>query len=816
MRKLRISTFKHARDNQAQEHGITFADFCNEDLQNPQILDEEPTLDGASDVKLTAAAWSSALFKDGYRSNDTVVTASILVFDLDGRDKLGVNVDDHIQAVEALGHAYCLHSTTRSGFCEEGKAKLRLLLPLGRDVEPNEYVKLWDEIAAKLPEPPDQTRRHPGGIFFAPIVFAAHQDRYVFRADLSKPWLLSSFFTKSLEAQPEDYWLAQIRTASEKHHALNKACFALAAERTRRGISLAGLAALCEQALSENTVSAPVESWSAARRTIARAIEDGKDAAENEPIFDPLKATKTAALPQLRRTAEARLDAAAKRVKRGGSVQEAAFEVGRFVPHALDETVARETLEKAWKACKDTALSVSEAATALETGLGAGRAKPVGLFEAWKGELIPTSDGTGFAPTQTNVRLLLEHHPDLHELVYFDVRRGLPMYRTRPPWVPESDKTPYPCEILDWHERLLEPWVCKELGAQGINSGQTFRALLQLAVEEVDPLLEYFQGLPTATGTELLERVLIEAAGAEDSPYVRNVTKWWFASVYGRQVNPGEKADHAIVLSGPQGAGKSSFFEALFPEKLMQDCFTSSITKWEDKDCVISLSKYAIVELPELAHMTARSVEAVKAFMTERSAARRPAYHRIDKVFLRRAVFAGTTNADHDFLVDDSGGRRFWPVKVGERINLAWVRESRDRIWAEARWQYEVARRWWPETAEERAMCGEVQDTVSAKTNLYDILGAKLTKPAASADWRATVGSMGDGDEQPLLEPEQGKLGEVVKYVTTQQAALLAKVDILDPHKALLVKRTLIQLKWKERRTRINGERLRRWYPPDK
>ena len=58
-------------------------------------------------------------------------------------------------------------------------------------------------------------------------------------------------------------------------------------------------------------------------------------------------------------------------------------------------------------------------------------------------------------------------------------------------------------------------------------------------------------------------------------------------------------------------------------------------------------------------------------------------------------VFAGTTN-DSQFMNDWTGSRRYWPVKV-KKIDLDWVAEFRDQLWAEALLEYNSGATWWLE-----------------------------------------------------------------------------------------------------------------------
>src|SRR4051794_19199242 len=59
----------------------------------------------------------------------------------------------------------------------------------------------------------------------------------------------------------------------------------------------------------------------------------------------------------------------------------------------------------------------------------------------------------------------------------------------------------------------------------------------------------------------------------------------------------------------------------------------------------------------------------------------------------RSCVFWATTNSD-TYLKDDSGGRRFWPIKVGN-VDLDGLADARDQLWAEADRLYAAGVSWW-------------------------------------------------------------------------------------------------------------------------
>jgi putative DNA primase/helicase len=233
--------------------------------------------------------------------------------------------------------------------------------------------------------------------------------------------------------------------------------------------------------------------------------------------------------------------------------------------------------------------------------------------------------------------------------------------------------------------------------------------LVNIAVDDVGQrcrvsvLRDWLEGLKW-DGTARIETWLATYIGAADTPYHRAVGKWWLISAVARGVKPGCKADHAIVLEGGQGIGKSSALRTLAGE----DWFSDTAADLSTKDAMQDLPGNWIIELGELAALRRTSdIQAVKFFLSKCDDKYRPSYGRRSVRVPRQCVFAGTIN-DDEYLMDETGNRRFWPVRCGT-IDLEGLARDRDQLWAEAVALYRAGERWWPLRGEE-AMCATEQE----------------------------------------------------------------------------------------------------------
>lgn len=193
------------------------------------------------------------------------------------------------------------------------------------------------------------------------------------------------------------------------------------------------------------------------------------------------------------------------------------------------------------------------------------------------------------------------------------------------------------------------------------------------------PVRAYLQGL-TWDGTKRLDTWLSLVAGAEDNAYTRCVARKAICAAVKRVFEPGCEFQAMTILEGLQGTGKSSLIKTLAHPWFAELSFVE-----RDKDIIDAMQGKWIIEIDELGGFKREDVERIKAFISHNTDRARLAYRRITDEFPRQSIFIGTLNpeGENTYFRDNTGNRRFWPVVCG-KIDLAYLREFKDQIFAEA------------------------------------------------------------------------------------------------------------------------------------
>ncbi len=294
-----------------------------------------------------------------------------------------------------------------------------------------------------------------------------------------------------------------------------------------------------------------------------------------------------------------------------------------------------------------------------------------------------TKSGTTKA-TRKNVIIALTNHPRWKGSVWFDgfsIQYGL------------GGKV-----IDDAVMNGIMVEVGEALGVQ-FSEKTTKEAVVYLGRQNArHPLAEWLRPLDW-DGVPRVDQWLITYLGTADRSLHRRLGVWWLLQAVARPLDPGCQADYTLVLVGAQGVGKSTAARTL---AMRSAGFHDTKVRVGDKDALQALQGCWIMELSELSSLKGANVETIKGFLTAREDKFRPPYGRGHEAFPRSSVFIGTTN-DGQFLRDQTGNRRFWPVKVGT-IDIEALERDREQLWAEAvhRWHAGEAR--WPTLAEEEEL----------------------------------------------------------------------------------------------------------------
>lgn len=256
----------------------------------------------------------------------------------------------------------------------------------------------------------------------------------------------------------------------------------------------------------------------------------------------------------------------------------------------------------------------------------------------------------------------------------FDEMAGRVMLNRRP--IEDVDETKVRSEI----ERLFVGSVDSEGRSRGMKQGlrDIGAAIVQVARERsFHPVREYLLGVKH-DGVPRLDSVAEDLLGAERTVLNQALVRRYMVSAVARAFKPGCKVDTALILVGKTGLGKSTFFRILAAPWFIDTAMDVTQVK-----ALMTLRRAWIYEWAELEVMRrAEDINAVKAWISSPTDEYVPQFGHNAVEVPRGFVVAGSTESD-EFLVDEKGNRRFWPLKIA-MVDRARLRQQRDQLWAEA------------------------------------------------------------------------------------------------------------------------------------
>jgi len=314
------------------------------------------------------------------------------------------------------------------------------------------------------------------------------------------------------------------------------------------------------------------------------------------------------------------------------------------------------------------------------------------------------------------------------------------------------------------------------------------------------PVKNYFDKLPQWDGTIRAERIFIDYLGAEDCQYTKNVTKMILKAAYERVFKPGEKFDLILVIRGPQGIGKSVLIS-----KLGVHWSHASLRLTDMKDTKIAAEKiqgYWIVEIPELAGMSTAELESTKAFITATDDVFREAFAKKVKKVKRSSIMIASTNAEHGYLRDETGGRRFIDLycKGGTGLTAMKINDNFiSQLWSEVKTTYSDVKLTLEGTDLERSRLDQ-QEQIEQDPR-EDLVAEYLDTPIPASWYKELVhvrhAFIDNPDNFPHLT-ESAKLREVVCIAEVYEECFgLNKGQMQNKDRAAIT-RILTRLGWKK------------------
>lgn len=595
------------------------------------------------------------------RKAKAVTGRDVVTIDADNVPAGGTN--DVLRRVDSLGCAYAIYSTRKH---EEGRPRLRILLPLSRACTADEYEPLARKLAALI-DPTlsicDPTTFEASRLMYWPSCCADSQYVFTFGdkpfADVDGVLALYSNWQDVREwPQVPGADQAQQRLAAKQGDPL-----------TKSGV----VGAFCRaydvyRAMDELIPGAYLPTDIPDRYTYAGGSTTGGAVVYDHGQFlyshhatDPCsgKLVNAFDLVRLHRFGDQDDDA-----QPGTPTNRLPSYTAMCRFAVADADVA-------------ALLNTERYETAVEAFTGAGLPPDAQAEPANWMSLLKVSPVSG-DPEKTvdNVLIILEHDPLLRSKIAFDefANRGLALGAL--PWDSRTGRRQW----TDTDDAGLRHYIEKVYGITGKERLLDATALCAFK-RRINDVQDYLSALEW-DGVRRIDTLLIDYLGADDNLYTRAVARKSLAAAVARAMLPGVKYDYMPILTGPQGIGKSTLLRTLGMR-----WYSDSLSTFEGKEAREMVQGTWINEIGELNGMTRSEITTIKQFLSQQEDIYREPYGRRTNAYPRRCVFFGTTN-DAEFLRDRTGNRRFWPVDVGRlQPNKNVFRdlpEEVDQIWAEA------------------------------------------------------------------------------------------------------------------------------------
>lgn len=237
-------------------------------------------------------------------------------------------------------------------------------------------------------------------------------------------------------------------------------------------------------------------------------------------------------------------------------------------------------------------------------------------------------------------------------------------YEMRPK---ECDEDAPFMEVTDRMVNTLWSRMCKE--GENLRLSDLRNVLESEYVEDYNPFVHYFNYLPAWDGkTDYIGKLadMVEVCGNQE--HFRKCFRKWLVAAVASILDPRIINHEILVLVGPQGVYKTTWFNRLLPEELRAYFYLKTNSSHLTKDDMMTLSEFAFVCLEEIDEMRPSEMNQLKALVTSPDINERRPYGHYKEKRAHIASFCGTTN-NANFLNDPTGHRRWLPFEVKQIQN---------------------------------------------------------------------------------------------------------------------------------------------------
>ena len=637
---MKIAYGNSRMEKKWKNNEISWENFCKRvstTQTTTETVDEyrkmsKPQQDSIKDV----GGFVAGHLKAGRRKNGTVLCRSMLTLDMDHGS---ADILDELDMFNS--HKMCIYSTHKH---TPEAPRLRLIMPLTRDVSEDEYPAVARKVAQEIGmDMFDDTTYQPHRLMYWPST--SSNGEYIYRVmdgDVVDPDYYLGLY---------DDWrdVSTWPVSSRESEAVKKTASQQADPLTKDGV----VGAFCR------TYSI--------RDAIDKFLKDIYEPSVMEGRYDYIPADSSAGVIIIDEKFSYSFHATDPAC---GQLLNA-FDVVRVHKFPDDDP------KKSFKAMAKFASSDEEVKLLIFKEKQGSAAEDFDEEdpEAWKKKLEYEDKSLQLKNTLRNLTLILENDPNLRDIVFNQHLDGMEI-KGDVPWK-------HPSKFWrDADDAQLISYVDE-------NYGTFSQRNYDIAVAKVTddrsyhPIREFLQALPEWDKVERVDTLLIDYLGAADNKYVRAVTRKTLCAAACRVLNPGCKFDTMLVLNGSQGIGKSTLIAKLGGE-WFSDSLSLNDTK--DKTAAEKLQGYWILEIGELAGLRKAEVETLRSFLSRQNDIYRASFGKRTTPHPRQCVFFGTTNAESGYLRDTTGNRRFWPVKTpGGGSKRSWDVTQEDvlQIWSE-------------------------------------------------------------------------------------------------------------------------------------